>query len=300
MGELAALCAALCWAVGSLLFSRLAMPAAAINLAKNILSAIALAVTVVAVTGVFHADGRALLWLTASAVIGLVIGDTCHFRAIQVLGPRRSVVLETFAPVIGAVIGWCFLAERLGPVALLGIAVTLGGVLFVIRERSAVVGNLDRTADPRLGVGFGLSAAACQATGAALSKVGMRRLEELGGDVGAAALEASCLRLVVAAAIGFALAAAGRRLLAWRRAAAAPGTVRVLVPAAFVGSYAGVWLSMIAFQRTEIAVATTLSALSPVFILPLVAGFLGERITLRAVAGALLAVGGVAILAARA
>lgn len=300
MGEAAGLVAALCWALGSLLFSRVALPAAAINLFKNTISAAALVIATLGFARAFHADLVALGWLAASAAIGLVIGDTCHFRAIQVLGPRRSVVLEAAAPLLGAVLGWWVLAERLGPVALVGIAVSLAGIVLVIRERAPAVGNLDASASPAFGVWMGLSAAACQATGAALSKLGIRRIEALAGTPASAALEAAALRLVVAAAVGFALAVATRRLVPWYRAARARDARRILFPASFIGTCLGVWFSMVAFQRTEIGVATTLTAFSPVFILPLVAVFLKERISRRAILGAALAVAGVAILASRA
>jgi drug/metabolite transporter (DMT)-like permease len=65
---------------------------------------------------------------------------------------------------------------------------------------------------------------------------------------------------------------------------------------AVAGPFLGVWLSLIACDRAPLGVAQTLLSLSPVFILPATAIIHGERISLRAAIGALLAVGGAAVL----
>ena len=74
---------------------------------------------------------------------------------------------------------------------------------------------------------------------------------------------------------------------------------RFVLGATFVGPVFGVWLSLIAVRHTEAGVAATLMAPVPVFILPLVRIFHGERITRRAVIGAVVAVAGVAVLMLR-
>jgi drug/metabolite transporter (DMT)-like permease len=57
-----------------------------------------------------------------------------------------------------------------------------------------------------------------------------------------------------------------------------------------------VWLSLIAVQNAPVGVASTLTSLTPVFLLPLGWLFFKERITQRAVVGTALAVAGTAIL----
>jgi drug/metabolite transporter (DMT)-like permease len=65
--------------------------------------------------------------------------------------------------------------------------------------------------------------------------------------------------------------------------------------ATVLGPVLGVWMSMEAFDRVAVGVAQTLIGLSPVLILPLVA-MGGERVSARAVMGALVAVAGSAVL----
>jgi drug/metabolite transporter (DMT)-like permease len=54
-------------------------------------------------------------------------------------------------------------------------------------------------------------------------------------------------------------------------------------------------LSVIALKYTYTSVAATLNSTSPIFILPLVAFFLKERVSAKAMAGALMAVGGIGL-----
>jgi drug/metabolite transporter (DMT)-like permease len=62
------------------------------------------------------------------------------------------------------------------------------------------------------------------------------------------------------------------------------------------GPFLGVSLSLVAVQHTQAGVAATLMALTPVLILPLAAAMRRERVSVRAAAGALVAVAGTAVL----
>jgi drug/metabolite transporter (DMT)-like permease len=55
-------------------------------------------------------------------------------------------------------------------------------------------------------------------------------------------------------------------------------------------------MSLVALDRAQMGIASTLCSLSPVFILPFAAWIHRERIGPRAILGALLAVGGTAVL----
>ena len=69
----------------------------------------------------------------------------------------------------------------------------------------------------------------------------------------------------------------------------------ILIGAIF-GPVLGVWLGLISIDRIDTGVAATLMSLSPIFILPVAWLVEGERITLRAVVGAFVAVIGVSLL----
>lgn len=296
-GEIAALGTAFCWALGSLIFSRARVPAAALNLFKNVVATVLLLLTLWIVahnrgTPTFQAGASAWGWLTLSGIVGIVIGDTFYFRSLQILGARRALVLTTLCPPMAALFAWYQIAEKPQLWALIGMFVTLSGVLVVIRERgTSGEGAGHYPGSTTAGVVFGLLGAASQAVGASWAKAGMQ--EETG------ALEATFIRLLTAAVIGFLYCVARGYLREWARHLFAAGVPARLIPAATVGSYLGIWLSLVAFKETTIANATTLTSLMPVFIIPLVWIFLRQRVSPRAILGALIAVIGVFLLFVR-
>ncbi len=288
-GEIAALFASFSWAIGSLVFSRVKAPPAALNLFKNVLAALLFLASLAILTlarglPLPRPTAPSLWWLALSSLIGLVIGDTLYFRSLQALGPRRALVLTTLAPTLAAALAWWTFGETLPATALLGIAATLLGVAWVVGVRE---GGGEGEAAEATGVVCGILGALCQALGAVCSKLGMSELDPL---------EASFVRLVFAATLGLLAALAARRLRAWTKALFAPGVPLRLAAASACGTYLGIWLSLIAFKHSRLAIATTLTSMSPVFVIPLIWFFPGQRTRLAGILGAALAVSGVAIL----
>jgi drug/metabolite transporter (DMT)-like permease len=292
LGEAAALGTALLWAVGTLLFttaSRRVGPFAVnltrINLACLILIALVL-ITRSPWQGVLTTERMGILFL--SGWIGLVLGDWALFTAFVMIGPRLATLMMALAPPMAALLAMPLLGESLGPLAYGGMALTIGGVAWVILERSP-------TPIPRghriLGVLLALLGAAGQAAGLVLSKLGMD------GEV--SPLTATALRMS-AAVIGVWLVAAfsGRTREPFRLRSDRLATLAIL-GATLVGPVFGIWLSLIAVKNIEAGVAATLMAPVPVFVLPLVHWVYKEKVTHRAIVGAVLAVIGVAVLMLR-
>lgn len=297
VGELAGLAAALAWAVGSTLFSRIGRAASplSMNLGKCLSAGLLLGVTLVAMRGLaISAPAPALGWLVASAVAGLTIGDTAYFNALVRLGVPRAILLLSTAPVFAAIGARIFLDEPLGARSALGIAVTLAGIALTVTSSTADAStghesSAAHRARTALGLGFGVLAGLGQAAGSLLSKQAMTAgLDPL--FVSSGRLLVGGVTLLLAAAIRGRLPSVARDLgenRAWLRIAGA----------GLVGSYAGIWLSQIALAKTpSTGVASTLLATSPVFALP-IAHLLGdERIRPRGAFGAFVTVGGVALL----
>jgi len=65
--------------------------------------------------------------------------------------------------------------------------------------------------------------------------------------------------------------------------------------AVFIGTFMGIWLQQISLKHTAAGIAQTLFATSPLFVIPIVA-VMGEKISYRAILGALLATVGVVVL----
>jgi drug/metabolite transporter (DMT)-like permease len=115
-----------------------------------------------------EASSDAWLWLSLSGLVGFVIGDMCLFRAFVVLGPRLSSLIMATAPLMTGLIGFGILGETLGPVALFGMALTIGGVVWALLDRKTLP-RADRS-NLGLGVLLALGGALGQAGGLVLSK----------------------------------------------------------------------------------------------------------------------------------
>lgn len=226
------------------------------------------------------------LWLLAvSGVIGLTIGDMGYFGCLLRLGPRLASAMAALAPPMTAVIAWIVLGETLPPLALCGMVLVLGGVLLVILERAA-------TPVPRghriQGALYGLLGAACQAVGLILSKKGMK--------FGIDPLPANVIRMAAATVGVWGIALVTRQLGAPMRVLKDRVARLTALGATLLGPTFGVWLSLVAAQRTEAGIAATLLSTVPVIILPLVILVNRERVSPRAMIGALITVGGIALI----
>jgi len=290
VGELASTAAAATWAVGSLLFARAGtrVSASVLNLAKCGIGLAMLALTAALVGGLGglgRATGSQWAWLGLSGLFGLSIGDTAFFGALLRLGPRRALLLWALVPPLTAVLGWFVLGEPLTLTMLVAIGITMAGVTWVVVERSPQLG--ERPAQLWAGVALGVVASACQAVGSIMIKQ---------ADDGLSALDVSIVRLCAGTAgLGLQVAverkgAEVRRMLEDRRLG---GTI---ILATFVGTYLGIWLSVYGLQNAYAGVAATLQSTSPLFVLPLAVFVLKERISARAIFGAIVAVAGVAVL----
>ncbi len=139
-GELGSLGAALMWACSSLIFGRTRLSAWAINFSKNTVGAAwslmsLLGISLVSGAGFLQVPLPAIGYLAISGLIGLTIGDTFYFRSLQILGPRRSLVMATTTPVFGALLGWVILQEPVSLLTITGILICITGISVVIWDR---------------------------------------------------------------------------------------------------------------------------------------------------------------------
>jgi drug/metabolite transporter (DMT)-like permease len=295
MGELAALSASAVWAMASMMFSRLGrvLTALALNWLKCLIALVLMFVALFVLEGRLWPEelgAPQTLALAVSGLVGLTIGDTAFFNALNRLGTRRTLLLSALAPPLTAMLAVPVLGEPIGLAMLVGMGLTLGGVTWVIMERHSSDGpvqdgRLSRSV--KVGVAFAVVAALCQATGNVLTKWG-------GGHI--SALEISIVRLAFGVLGLSVVLAATRRMLVTQTQLDYRRTALVLFVATFLGTFMGIWLMNAGLRYTQVGIASTLSSTSPIFVLPLAYWFDGERLSIRSVAGAMLAVVGVAVL----
>lgn len=288
-GELAALTAAFLWAASTVVFGRLgkSLSPLALNLAKGLIALVFIGLTLSLQprsAGGLSSGTIALLLL--SGVIGIGLGDTAYFTALNHLGPRRALLMETLAPPLSAVLAQIFLQEQLSLLAWIGIGLTLSGVSWVISERLPAAhwpgGNLHQ------GLIYGAIAALGQAAGAVMSRAAL-------ADTAVDSLWSSLLRLGGGLVIMAGLLLSQGGIVQTLRPLRSRQLLGLVAIAAFFGTYLGVWLQQLALKYAPTGIAQALISTSPLFILP-IAALMGERISLRAVIGVLVALSGIWIL----
>lgn len=229
------------------------------------------------------------LWLSLSGVIGFVLGDAALFQAFIVIGPRLTMLIFALNPVIATIVAWLFLGEALSGFQILGMAVTLAGVSWVLFESN---NSSQKSLTPKqylIGILLGVGAAAGQAGGSVTAKLGLY------GDF--PALSGQIIRVGSATILIWLIAAVSRKVkqnfVILKRE---PKAVQYMLLASFIGPVMGVFFSLVALQKTEVGIASTLMSLQPIFMIPIGYFFFKEKVTWRATLGTLITILGVAII----
>lgn len=291
--ELAALGTALCWATTGVIAADAvrALGAFHFNLIRQLFVALCLAAIVAATGGWAGLTVAGAAALALSGVVGILLGDTLNFAAVARLGPRRAGAIFALNAPLAAALGWLLLGEVLPLQGVLGIVVATAGVALAILGRPrADAHRLEALGGALLpGVALGLGAALGQAGGSLIAR-----------PVMAAGLDPYLASLVRVGASGLAMG-----LLATLPAAPArprsvsAATLALTLATAVIGLLLGMTLFLYALQGSKTGFIATLSATSPVMILPLLWLRTGQRPTALSTAGAALAVAGLALLFSR-
>ncbi len=226
------------------------------------------------------------LWFSLSGVVGLVLGDIFLFQSFVLVGPRIAMLMMSLAPIFAALQAWAFLGESLTSGQILGILLTLAGIMWVVMDGNKKNGN---ARDYKRGILLGLGAAIGQASGLVLAKKGF------GGDF--SPISANLIRMLSATIVLWLITFFQNQVKStFKTLSKDKRGVSFVLVGAFLGPFLGVTLSLFAIQRIEVGVASTLTSLPPVFLLPISYFVFKERFGWGSIAGTLIAMTGVALL----
>lgn len=302
VGEIAGLAAAVFWSMSAIAWGHAgrrvgAFATCSIRLAMALVMLCAIRAVTQGGVWPLHANTRSLLLLAISGVCGAGIGDLFYIRSISLVGPRLSMLLTTTAPAMAALMAALPpMHERLGAAAWAGMALTLAGVGWAVLE------NPDHRAwaVPKgafwPGVFCGLAGSVFLAVGFVLTRAGLSGVQPGGLDP----LSGTQVRVAAAAAFSWLSLPFMSRLGSTLRAFLDRRAMAIIVAGTVVGPVIGIWLSLVALDRLETGVASTLISAGPaIAIIPLAYLSHREKPTWRGVTGACIAVAGVALLVAR-
>lgn len=238
--------------------------------------------------------GPALPWFVVSGLIGFGICDTALFLALPLLGAQlASLMVQCLAAPIAALTEWAWLGTRIDGDKLFGGAVILTGVALALLPRRGTHPHPPLTPHA---IGLGVVAAAGQGVGAVLSRHGQLLSREAGVPIDG--LSVAYQRILAGVAFTFVWWSWQR---ARTRASATPPPPALpwarawpwVVVNGLSGPCLGVACYQWAFQTHPTGVVMSITALTPLMVIPLSWGIEGVKPTVRGVAGGVLAVFGV-------
>src|ERR1035437_484629 len=290
LGEFSALLTAVLWSFTSIAFSHAAEKIGSIQLNMNrlLLAALFLLLTIIVFNISYHLSSNQVINLSISGIIGLVIGDSFLFKAYRQIGARLSILLMSFAPGLSAIMGYFLLSERISFLGVIGMIVTVMGIIIVVSERN----NSPEAKYKMTAVGFfnGFMGAAGQAGGLIFAKLAFDQ-----GDING--FVATFIRILSSIIIFL------PALLIFRKYKNPFNTYKNNIKAlgstlggTVFGPYLGITFSMVAVANTNVGIAATLMSTMPVIMLPLVKSIYKDNLSWRAIIGAFVTVAGVAIL----
>ena len=232
-------------------------------------------------------------WMLLSGLVGYVIGDFCLFQCYIVIGSRYGQLFMTLAPLAAALTAWIALGQQMSAVSIVAMLVTLSGIAISVLGR----GEHRRVSLslPLSGVLFAVAAAVCQGVGLVLSKIGMDHYDASSIPAWLVPFSANFFRCV-AGIVGFSLLLYLREGFSpLREALHDRKGMSVATATTIFGPFVGVGFSLMAVQYTSAGIASTLMALTPIIIILPSYWLFRQRITWRAVVGALISVVGVSL-----
>jgi drug/metabolite transporter (DMT)-like permease len=244
--------------------------------------------TTITLTGIsIDITKNQIINLAISGIIGLIIGDTFLFKAFTMIGTRLSMLLMSLTPAMSAILAYFFLDERIALLGIIGMIITLFGIVLVVFDRK----EKDASHSKRgLGILYGILGALGQAVGLIFAKLAFEE-SNINGFL------ATFVRLFSAAILILPVSILLRRyknpITLYKSDTKG---LALTLGGTFFGPFLGITLSLISIANTSVGIASTLMATVPVIMLPIGKFVFKDHINLKAIIGAVIAVAGVAIL----
>lgn len=280
-----ALTSAASWAFATILWRKIGEEISpfSMNLSKGIIGGLYL-VVILLIIGFKSVDMRSFLFLGASGLLGITLGDTLFFISLMHLGPRLSSLMGTLTPVFIALSSVVFLREKPTFLAWIGIFLTIGGVAWTLWEQGS---KKEIIKNKSLGITYRLLSIICFTVGTILAKIGVESVPPM---------QATFIRLSWAV-VGLILwGCLNHQLKNWLIPFKNQYLLRKVSFIVIIIVFGGFWLSLAALKYINASMASTLSSTAPLFILPMAAVMLKEKISIRAGLGAVIAVCGVTLI----
>lgn len=284
IGILAALGSAASWSIGAVLFKELgeSLSSFAMTLVKGAVSVLLLGVLTLMLGGYANIGREAYLYLILSGILGIALSDTFFFSALKEVSPQTITLLFTFGQVVTVILAVLLLGETLPIQGWVGISLIIAGITVGMLNDGSEKG----TSSLR-GIILGLISILLMSFSVILTKKGLSEVSTL---------YATFIRMLSGTMGMLLVGIATRRLGSWVTPFRETRLMIKFALSVCVITFGGFWLAIVSFKYTSVAIANSLISTEPIFVLPVAAFILKEKVTLQAVIGAVVATIGVIVL----
>jgi len=296
IGELAALITAVFWTITAMTFEAASrkIGSMVVNIIRLVIGFLFLSIFVFFYRGYLlptDASWHNWFWLALSGLIGFTFGDLCLFQSFVLIGARVSMLIMALAPPMTAMFAWLVLGEKLSLQSWIGMALTMNGIALVVLRTNAEgekngLRSILKLSYPLWGLLLAFGGAIGQSVGLVMSKIGMNGYDTF----------ASTQIRVLSGITGFVIMYSFMGL--WKdvfRGLSHAKPMALLSVGAFFGPFLGVSFSLLAIRYADTGIASTIMAIVPVLIIPPSMILYKEKIRIKEIIGAILAVSGVAV-----
>jgi drug/metabolite transporter (DMT)-like permease len=228
---------------------------------------------------------ESLLLLSLSGILGIAVADTLFFAALQDLGPVALVVFFMVGQILTALMAICLLKEMPSLKAWAGILLTLSGIGAVLWKKFG--SDTEARRSGLRGIILGALSMLCMSSSTVIAKPALESISTI---------LATFLRMMTGTMSLFIFGLVTNHIGQWLRPVGNMQMISRFVFSVFVVTFGGFWLSLVAIKYVDVAVASTLSATEPLFVLPLAVVVFKERISKWELVGVLSATSGVLLL----
>jgi drug/metabolite transporter (DMT)-like permease len=298
LGELFALLTAFFWTTTSLAFQQATRKCGSlsVNILRLIIAFFIYGIISFFTRGEFFpfdASAHQWIWMSISGFVGFVFGDYFLFKSYELISARVAMLIMSLSAPLAAFLGWFFIGETMNLISIFAMFITIFGIMIVITEKKKLDDRklglknkkLQFSFSPK-GMLFAFFGSVGQALGLVLSKYGMEDYNVFG---------ATQIR-IIAGCIGFTILISFiKRWPKVKQAFLDTSSLKFIVIGSIFGPFLGVYTSLLAVKYTTVGIASTIMAIIPVLIIPPAILLYKEKVTLKEIIGAFIALGGIAL-----
>lgn len=310
-GEIIALCTSIVW-TASALFAEVSskrIGAISLNVLIMFFAFILLNITLLCLTGdpfPQYLDLLSLYWIIGSGIITYVVCNYFLFNAYVMIGSRITQLFMTLVPPTSAFAGWILLKESLTLQEIIGIAVTMTGIIIAVggrrdKEKEDTRGTVKQGKAAKLsmkGVIFAVIAAVSEGIGLVMGKVGMIHYhnilpEGLTRLDNVIPISTSFIRVLTGFCGFMMIALFSKQLPAIKKAVHDKKGFLTSVMTALTGPFGGATLSLVAMRYSKAGIAATLVELTPIMIILPAYLIFKQKIRVQEIIGPIISIFGV-------